>query len=198
MAAWYCTKGRHEEGKKALRRLIGKVEGFDVDHEYSVLAYETKKSKALADAAGSSGWKALRTKTNLKRCIVATLPFTFQNVCGVPLMFGMFVLQYSSHYCTDILRLHCLLLPASWRQRSVPGQPHQTNGSGRWHLDIVLHSRRSRPTSFAHLWRSCHVRHQHSSWGAWIYGAYFCWRHCSRFPVLTLGICICQLPCSNR
>jgi hypothetical protein len=64
------------------------VEGYDVDHEYAVLAYETKKSKELADAAGSSGWKALRTKTNLKRCIVATLPFTFQNICGVPLMFG--------------------------------------------------------------------------------------------------------------
>lgn len=86
--AWYCNKGRHDEGKKALRRLVGNVEGYDVDHEYSVLAYETKRSKELAEAAGSSGWAALRTKTNLKRCIVATLPFTFQNVCGVPLMFG--------------------------------------------------------------------------------------------------------------
>jgi hypothetical protein len=71
-----------------MRRLIGNVDGYDVDHEYSVLAFETKRSKELAEAAGSSGWKALRTKTNLKRCIVATLPFTFQNVCGVPLMFG--------------------------------------------------------------------------------------------------------------
>lgn len=86
--AWYCTKGRHDEAKKALSRLIGNVKGYDIDHEYSVLTYETKKSQELADAAGSSGWKALRTKQNLKRCIVATLPFTFQNVCGVPLMFG--------------------------------------------------------------------------------------------------------------
>ncbi|KAH7073250.1 general substrate transporter [Paraphoma chrysanthemicola] len=86
--AWYCNKGRHDEGKQALRKLVGKVEGYDVEHEYSVLAYETKKSKDLAEAAGSTGWKAVMTKTNLKRCVVATLPFTFQNVCGVPLMFG--------------------------------------------------------------------------------------------------------------
>jgi hypothetical protein len=86
--AWYCTKGRHEEGKKALHRLIGNVDGYNVDHEYSVLAYETKRSRELAEAAGSSGWRALLTKTNIKRSVVATLPFTFQNVCGVPLMFG--------------------------------------------------------------------------------------------------------------
>jgi hypothetical protein len=81
-------RGRHEDGKKALSRLIGNVTGFDVDHEYSVLAYEQKKSKEMAEALGSSGWKAIFTKQNLKRVIAAALPFTFQNVCGVPLMFG--------------------------------------------------------------------------------------------------------------
>jgi MFS family permease len=86
--AWYCTKERHEEGKRALRRLVGNVEGYDVDHEYSVLQYETEKSRELAEASGKSDWGALRSKMNLKRCVVATLPFTYQNVCGVPLMFG--------------------------------------------------------------------------------------------------------------
>lgn len=81
-------RGRHEDGKKALSRLIGNVKGFDIDHEYSVLAYEQKKSQEMADAVGSSGWKAIFTKQNLKRVIAAALPFTFQNVCGVPLMFG--------------------------------------------------------------------------------------------------------------
>jgi hypothetical protein len=85
---WYCTKGRNDEAKKALRRLIGNVDGYDFDHEYSVIQYETRKSKELAEATGTSDWKALRSKVNLVRCIVATLPFTFQNVCGVPLMFG--------------------------------------------------------------------------------------------------------------
>jgi hypothetical protein len=87
-SAWYCTKGRHEEGKKALKRLVGNVEGYDVDHEYSVLQYETEKSRELAEASGKSDWAALRSKINLKRCVVATLPFTYQNICGVPLMFG--------------------------------------------------------------------------------------------------------------
>ncbi|KAH7114282.1 general substrate transporter [Dendryphion nanum] len=86
--AWYCSKGRHDEGRKALQKLVGNVEGYDVHHEYAVLQYETEKSKALADAVGTSDWKALCTKVNIKRTIVATLPFTFQNVCGVPLMFG--------------------------------------------------------------------------------------------------------------
>lgn len=85
---WYCTKGRHDEAKKALRRLVGNVDGYDLNHEYSVIQYDTRKSKELAEAAGTSDWKALRSKVNLVRCIVATLPFTFQNVCGVPLMFG--------------------------------------------------------------------------------------------------------------
>lgn len=86
--AWYCGKGRHDEGKKALKRLVGNVEGYDVDKEYEVLKYESDKSKELAESVGDSDWKAVLTKVNIKRCIVATLPFTFQNVCGVPLMFG--------------------------------------------------------------------------------------------------------------
>jgi hypothetical protein len=69
-------------------RLVGNVEGYDVDHEYSVLQYETEKSRDLAKASGQSDWAAMRSRINLKRCIVATLPFTYQNVCGVPLMFG--------------------------------------------------------------------------------------------------------------
>ena len=62
--------------------------GYDVDYEYSVLQFETDKSRELAEASGSSDWRALCTKTNVMRCIISTLPFTFQNVCGVPLMFG--------------------------------------------------------------------------------------------------------------
>ena len=67
---------------------MGNVHGYNVDHEYSVLQYETENSRALAEASGTSDWRALCTKKNIKRCIVATLPFTFQNICGVPLMFG--------------------------------------------------------------------------------------------------------------
>jgi hypothetical protein len=78
-------------------RLVGNVEGYDVDHEYSVLQYETEKSRDLAKASGQSDWAAMRSRINLKRCIVATLPFTYQNVCP-------------AH-----VRIHRLLLPTSRR-----------------------------------------------------------------------------------
>ncbi|KAF5559111.1 general substrate transporter [Fusarium phyllophilum] len=87
---WYAPKGRHDEGKKALKRLVGNVEGYDVDREYSVIQYEMDESSATAKSSNeNSDWKALFTnKINMKRAVISTLPFTFQNVVGVPLMFG--------------------------------------------------------------------------------------------------------------
>ncbi|KAL6354046.1 hypothetical protein LRP88_12598 [Fusarium phalaenopsidis] len=68
----------------------GNVEGYDFDHEYSVFRYEFVESLSMAKYGDeNSDWKALFTsKTNLKRAIISTLPFTFQNIVGVPLMFG--------------------------------------------------------------------------------------------------------------
>ncbi|KAM5341255.1 hypothetical protein ACJ41O_015364 [Fusarium nematophilum] len=87
--AWYASKGRHDEGKKALRRLTGDVKDFDIEHEYAVVKFEMEESRALAKGSNTSDWKALFTsKTNMKRAVTSTLPFTFQNIVGVPLMFG--------------------------------------------------------------------------------------------------------------
>ncbi|KAH7143442.1 general substrate transporter [Dactylonectria macrodidyma] len=88
--AWYAAKGRDEEGRKALQKLVGNVDGYNVDHEYAVIKYEMEESIALSKRASSSGdWKALFTnKINFKRAVISTLPFTFQNIVGVPLMFG--------------------------------------------------------------------------------------------------------------
>ncbi|KAF5501311.1 Alpha-glucosides permease MPH3 [Colletotrichum siamense] len=87
--AWYASKGKHEEAKNSLRRLVGNVEGYDVEHEYAVMRYEIDQSIALSQSlGGDSDWKALMTPINLKRAIISTLPLTFQNVVGVPLMFG--------------------------------------------------------------------------------------------------------------
>ncbi|KAH8736575.1 general substrate transporter [Ilyonectria robusta] len=87
--AWYAAKGRDDDGKKALRKLVGNVNGYDVDHEYAVIKYEMMESIALSKKASSGTWKAIFTnKINLKRAVISTLPFTFQNIVGVPLMFG--------------------------------------------------------------------------------------------------------------
>lgn len=49
---------------------------------------EVENSIASAKESSQYGWVVLLTKTNLKRVIIATLPFTFQNFVGVPLIFG--------------------------------------------------------------------------------------------------------------
>ncbi|KAL2849592.1 general substrate transporter [Aspergillus pseudoustus] len=88
--SWYASESRHDEGKQALRRLVGNVKDYDLEREYAVLKYEMDESTALQKKQeGQSEWKILFTsKTNVKRAIISTLPFTFQNIVGVPLMFG--------------------------------------------------------------------------------------------------------------
>ncbi|KAF0320270.1 MFS hexose transporter [Colletotrichum asianum] len=66
------------EAKNSLRKLVGDVKGYDVEHEYAVMRYEIDQSIALSQSlGGDSDWKALMTPIDLKR-----------NVVGVPLMFG--------------------------------------------------------------------------------------------------------------
>ncbi|KAK7224294.1 hypothetical protein V2G26_012297 [Clonostachys chloroleuca] len=87
--AWYAAKGRHEEGKKALGKLVGNVQGYRLDNEYAVIQQEVEESQARAKALGTSDWKAVVcNRNNLKRAVISSLPFTFQNIVGVPLMFG--------------------------------------------------------------------------------------------------------------
>ena len=87
-ADWLCRQGRHDKGKRALRRLVGNVPGYDIDYEYSVIQSELDESTALAAAQGSSDWAAIFKWINFKRVIAATLPFTYQNFVGVPLVYG--------------------------------------------------------------------------------------------------------------
>ncbi|ROT37977.1 general substrate transporter [Sodiomyces alkalinus F11] len=85
--AWYAAQDRDEDAKRSLRRLVGPVDGYDLDHEYAVVKFEVAQSARLARARGSD-WRALASPVNLKRIVIATLPFTFQNFVGVPLIFG--------------------------------------------------------------------------------------------------------------
>ncbi|EEU37366.1 uncharacterized protein NECHADRAFT_86296 [Fusarium vanettenii 77-13-4] len=85
---WYAMHDRPEDAKKSLRRLIGNVEGYDFDHEYAVIKYETDKSVELQKSHADNQWRAFFTWLNIKRAIIATLPFTFQNFVGAPLFFN--------------------------------------------------------------------------------------------------------------
>ncbi|KAF5006850.1 hypothetical protein FDECE_6797 [Fusarium decemcellulare] len=55
-----------------------------------VFKFEFEESQSLAKkGVEDSDWKVLFTsKMNMKRAVISTLPFTFQNIVGVPLMFG--------------------------------------------------------------------------------------------------------------
>ncbi|KAF9874256.1 MFS hexose transporter [Colletotrichum karsti] len=86
--AWNSAKGKHELAKTSLRRLVGDVEGYDLDHEYKVMQQEIEGSISLAKSHADNAWRALLTPVNMKRIVIATLPFTFQNFVGVPLIFG--------------------------------------------------------------------------------------------------------------
>ncbi|KAG7149040.1 High-affinity hexose transporter ght4 like protein [Verticillium longisporum] len=85
---WYALHDRPDDAKKALRRLVGNVEGYDVDHEYDVIKYEADESTRLQLQNGNTEWRAFFTKTNMKRTIISTLPFTMQNFVGAPLFFN--------------------------------------------------------------------------------------------------------------
>lgn len=86
--AWYARNGKHEQAKKSLAKLVGKVEGYDLDHEYRVLLQEIEESAAANQKAGQVSWRALLTRVNMKRTLIAAMPYTFQNFVGVPLIFG--------------------------------------------------------------------------------------------------------------
>lgn len=67
---------------------MGKVEGYDLEHEYAVIRQEVEQSAALSQNHSKSEWVAVFKGVNFKRCIAACLPFTFQNFVGTPLVFG--------------------------------------------------------------------------------------------------------------
>jgi MFS family permease len=85
---WLSRKGKHDKARRALQRLIGNVEGYDVELEYSVIQQEVENSIAFTASQGSSDWAAMRKPVNMKRTLIAALPFTYQNFVGTPLVFG--------------------------------------------------------------------------------------------------------------
>lgn len=86
--AWYAAKGRHEKGKVALRRLIGNVEGYEIDREYRVLLKEVEESRRQTEAQAKTSWAAMLKRPNLRRTIISALPLVFQSFSGIALVFG--------------------------------------------------------------------------------------------------------------
>ena len=70
--------GREDKAKKAMRRLIGNVQGYDVDHEYLVMKNNLADSQALMEKSSKVSWIACFKGTNLRRTLVSTIPFSMQ------------------------------------------------------------------------------------------------------------------------
>lgn len=71
---WYSRQGDHEKAKASMRRLIGNVEGYDIEREYAVLQVEVQASKELTKTYGSSTWTAAFKWPNLKRILIGGIP----------------------------------------------------------------------------------------------------------------------------
>lgn len=76
--AWYYKKGKHEEAKKAIRRLMGNIEGYDLEHEYAVMGQEIDESLVLMHKSSKLSWIACFKGTNLRRTLISTIPFSMQ------------------------------------------------------------------------------------------------------------------------
>ena len=54
--------------------LVGKVEGYDVEHEYDVIKYEIEQSIALSKAREQNDLKVMFKPINLRRAVCFRIP----------------------------------------------------------------------------------------------------------------------------
>lgn len=78
LSVWLCKMDREVQAKKAMRRLIGNVAGYDIDHEYLVMKQNLAESQALMEKSSKLGWVACFKGTNLRRTLISTIPFSMQ------------------------------------------------------------------------------------------------------------------------
>lgn len=75
---WLYKRGNVEKAKRARRRLIGDVPGFDAEHEFAVFAQDIDRSVAMAAQTSKYSMLACLKGTNLRRTLVSTLPISIQ------------------------------------------------------------------------------------------------------------------------
>lgn len=85
---FYCKKGNHEQAKKSLARLIGNVDGYDIEHEYACIRHEVEQSETAQKLLAKSSWLSVFKGKNLKRVFIGALPLMIQGIAGAALTFG--------------------------------------------------------------------------------------------------------------
>lgn len=87
--AWCATKGKEEQGKKMLRKIYGKVEGFDVDYQYQLICLAIEHERALAAEQRNEKWWAIFKGVDGRRTITAFWTIVAQQFLGLAL-FGTY------------------------------------------------------------------------------------------------------------
>jgi hypothetical protein len=144
---YYAVKGMEAQCKKTLMSINGSVPGYDVEHEYSIIAKEIEDGRRLADRANeASVWDCFRG-TNLvskligtfahlqRRTFISLVPLTYQLWIGSPVIFS-----YTSsvpHIWSALDQLNSdgidtFSSSRAWRSRSslpLPSSEYTWNGS---------------------------------------------------------------------
>jgi hypothetical protein len=71
---WHAERGNVEKSKKILTYINGKVEGYDVEHEYAVIAQEIQQGRELSGSKGISILSVFRGTNLVSTLTMAILP----------------------------------------------------------------------------------------------------------------------------
>ena len=90
---WLITVGKLDKAKKTLGRIVGKVDGFDLDHEFEVWVQEVELSRLVVKSQTNSPWAQFFKWKQLRRSMIPMLAY-----CGNQLVGAAYVLNYTSYF----------------------------------------------------------------------------------------------------
>ncbi|KAL8292368.1 hypothetical protein RQP46_001834 [Phenoliferia psychrophenolica] len=90
---WLAAKGRHEDGRAVLERLNGKIEGYDVDHEYGIMVATIEEERRASALLKSQSFVQIFYGTDGWRTLIACWPKCMQQLTGLTL-----VNSYSTYF----------------------------------------------------------------------------------------------------
>ncbi|KAF4973864.1 hypothetical protein FZEAL_9182 [Fusarium zealandicum] len=88
---WYMKKGREDDARRAISKLFGK--NVDVEERLNFIRSELEVEVGETRAASQTSWKAIFSKENRSRTLVAVLGLQSQNFSG-----GYFANTYQTYY----------------------------------------------------------------------------------------------------
>lgn len=93
--AYYAARDQHEKGKASLRRINGKVEGYDVEAEYAIINNTLLEERRESQGTEHHGLKQVLhsyamcfNRQNARRTLGAALPVCAQQLTGLSFLNG--------------------------------------------------------------------------------------------------------------